>query len=142
MIKQIKEDLVQAMKNKEVAKRDILRLFLGMLDTERAKLKLTDVSKLTEDQIITLLNRQKNQLKEEIAGLEKADKDTSNVKEQMEVIMSYLPKQLTETEVLAEIAKVTAEAPNMGAAMGKLKHLKGQTDMGYVNQVVKQFYAK
>lgn len=144
MIKVLKADLVEAMKNKDVAKRDILRLFLGMLDTERAKLKLDDVSKLTEEQIITFLNRQKNQLKEEIEGVKKAGKDFSTAEKQMEVIMSYLPKQLTEAEIVAEIEKVFNEGVemNLGKTMAKLKHLKGKADMSHVNKLVREHFAK
>lgn len=142
MIKVLKADLIEAMKNKDVAKRDILRLFLGMLDTERAKLKLDDVSRLTEEQIITFLNRQKNQLKEEIEGIKKAGKDATTAEKQMEVIMSYLPTQLTKDEIIGAVAAVVADAPNLGKAMAQLKHLKGKADMGYVNKLVKEYYAK
>lgn len=144
MIKVLKADLIEAMKNKEVAKRDILRLFLGMLDTERAKMKLDDVSKLTEEQIIDLLNRQKNQLKEEIEGLKKAGKDSTTAEKQMEVIVSYLPEQLTEAEIIAEIKTVIAAGANMnvGKTMGALRHLKGKADMGRVNQLVQEQFKK
>ena len=144
MIKVLKADLIEAMKNKEVVKRDILRLFLGMLDTERAKMKLDDVSKLTEEQIIELLTRQKNQLKEEIEGLNKAGKDATTAKAQMEVIMSYLPEQLTDADIILEIETVIAAGANMnvGKTMGALRHLKGKADMGHVNKLVQEHFAK
>lgn len=139
MIKQFKEDLKAAMKNKDEVKRDTIRLFLSMLDQERVKLKLKDASELTEDQILTCLNRQKSQLEEEIKAFQAAGKVAPHAPAQLDVIMSYLPAQLSVDEIKAEVAKVIeGGANNIGAAMGKLKHLKGKADMKLVNQFVRE----
>jgi uncharacterized protein len=143
MIKTIKNDMVQAMKDKEKTKLLTLRMLLALIETERGKVGLKDVSEFTEDQIVSLINRNVKTLNQEIDSLVKAGRDISNQEEQKEILMSYLPKQMSLDEVkdvVAEVGRLTKESgEKMGFAMKELStRLKGKADMSVVSALIKE----
>jgi uncharacterized protein len=141
MISQIKEDMKQAMKDKNKVKLSTLRMLLATLENERIKLK---VEELNEEQIITCINRNLKQLGQEIDSLTGASRDIDNQLKQKEVLMSYLPEQLTEEEIryivieLSEMVKTYGG--NFGELMKKLSSLKGEADMRLVSKIAKEVF--
>lgn len=58
-------------------------------------------------------------------------------------MQAYLPKQLTQDEVVALVAEVVGRTANMGMAMKELTpQLKGKADMKQVSQLVKEAFSK
>lgn len=146
MITTLKKDMVQAMKEKNKVKVTTIRMLIASIEKERlelvrqGKLALNDVA--SDDMVLTCVKRNIKALKEQLTYLTTAGRDTTDQDKEMEVLMAYLPKQLTEAEIQAEVDKVVKEAPNMGAAMKALAHLKDNADMKVVSTIVRAAYQK
>jgi uncharacterized protein YqeY len=139
---QLNSDLKDAMKAKDSATRDTLRLLL-------AAVKQVDVDQqttLNDDGIQSLLIKQAKQRQESITAYEGADREDLAAPERMElqIIEKYLPKMMSRDEILvlaSEIIRETgASGPQaIGAVMGKLMpHVKGKADGRLVNDVVRE----
>ncbi|HHB2481383.1 TPA: GatB/YqeY domain-containing protein [Bacillus cereus] len=139
-MKTIKNDMIQAMKNKDKVKVVALRMLLATFEKERIALK---VPELNEDQIITCINREIKAIDQEIEGLVNAGRSTTDQEYQKTVLQAYLPKQLTQDEVVALVTEVVGRTANMGMAMKELTpQLKGKADMKQVSQLVKEAFSK
>jgi len=127
LYKKIKDDVKEAMKNKDAFKRDTLR-------TLTAAIKQQEVDKreeVTDAMVETLIQRLIKQRDEAAAQYKDAGRDDLYEKEsgEIEVLKAYLPKQLDDAELEAIVkeiaAEVGAEGPKdmgkvMGAAKGKI----------------------
>jgi uncharacterized protein len=147
MITTIKNDMKQALKDKNKEKLSTLRMLLSTIDTERSKQGLANVEDFTDEQVIGFINRNLKQLGQEIDSLVKADRDTGSQLRQVEFLMEYLPKQLTEEEIVEAveqaIGEVRAEAGNnFGLLMKHLSSLKGKADMALVSKTAKEMWNK
>ncbi|MGG1146903.1 GatB/YqeY domain-containing protein [Bacillus wiedmannii] len=140
MIKTIKEDMKQAMRDKNKVKLSTLRMLIASTEKERIASK---VEELSSEAVITCINREIKAIGQEIDGLVLAGRDTSAQEEQKAILMEYLPKQLTKEEIAEKVREVTATAPNMGLAMKQLSaELKGKADMSLVSKLVKEAFSK
>ncbi|PES54469.1 GatB/YqeY domain-containing protein [Bacillus thuringiensis] len=139
-VAEIKKDMIQAMKDKDTVRKTILRMLLATMEKERIALV---VCELNTDQIQTCIRREIKAVDAEIEGLEMAGRDTSDKHVERKVLEEYLPKQLTEDEIKVHVNEVVKDAANMGAAMKQLSgKLKGIADMGLVNKLVREAFAK
>jgi uncharacterized protein YqeY len=155
-----------AMKNAELAKQQKLvkeRSHLwqtGKVDesgnpivdeAERDK-QLAEIAKLvplTDDEQLTVLTTEVKRRRETIADAEKANRPEIVAREQaeLEVVLGYLPKQMSRAEVttIAQqvVAEVGAKGPqDTGKVMGKLMpQLKGKADGKMISEVVKELLA-
>jgi uncharacterized protein YqeY len=140
LLEQIRNDMKQAMRDKDKFKLSTLRMLLSMIDTERGKVSADKV--FTEDEVIGFINRNIKQLQKEREAYGKAGVLSDSQDKEIAILQQYLPTQLTEDEVIGIILTVTEEAENMGEAMKKLAFLKGKADMAFVSKMVKLTYAK
>ncbi|MEK4605338.1 GatB/YqeY domain-containing protein [Bacillus sp. FSL L8-0099] len=139
-MKTIKNDMIQAMKDKDKVKVVALRMLLATFEKERIALK---VPELNEDQIITCINREIKAIDQEIEGLVTAGRSTTDQEYQKTVLQAYLPEQLTQEEVVTLVTIVVGRTANMGMAMKELTpQLKGKADMKQVSQLVKEAFSK
>ncbi len=139
----VNEQLTTAMKNKDKTKLDVLRAIKKSI----IEFNTSGSGKvLDEDESIKLLNQQAKMRRESIemftngGRLELAEKE----KEELEVIVGFLPKQLSEDEVkeIALKVKLDTNASTM-ADMGKLmgavmKEVSGKADGKVVQSIVKE----
>ncbi len=117
-------------------------------EAEREK-QLAEIARLTpltaEEQLAVLTTEVKRR-RETIADAEKASRPDLVTREQaeLEVVLGYLPKQMSRDEVTAAaqqvIAEVDAKGPqDTGKVMGKLMpQLKGKADGKMISEVVKE----
>jgi uncharacterized protein len=142
LINQIKADMKQAMRNKDKVTLSTLRMLLATIDNERIKLKRD----LTDDDVITCINRNLKQLMQEIDSLADANRSIDNQLEQRAILVDYLPKQLTEEEVRAlvreAVIEVKLEGGNFGQVMKQLSDLKGKADMKFVSSLAREKFHK
>lgn len=104
---------------------------------------------LTDEEQIAVLTTEVKRRRETIADAEKAGRPEIASREQaeLEVVLGYLPKQMSREEVTtaaqAVIAEVGAKAPqDTGKVMGKLMpQLKGKADGKMISEVVKELLA-
>src|SRR5512136_2333717 len=155
-----------ALKNAELAKQQKLvkersRLWqTGQVDesgnpiideAERDK-QLAEIGKLTpltDEEQLAVLTTEVKRRRETIADAEKAGRADLLKQEQaeLEVVLGYLPKQLSREEVVAAAQKVIVEVgakgpQDTGKVMGQLMpQLKGKADGRMINEVVKELLA-
>jgi hypothetical protein len=138
----INQDLKEAMKNKEVARRNLLRNLLSAFKQE----EIDNQKDLNEEGQIEVLMREAKKRRESIEEYEEAGRDDSAQEEraELEIIESYLPEQMSREEIRTEaeaaIAQVGASSPkDMGKVMGVLMpKVKGKADGKLVNEVVRK----
>ena len=142
---QINNDMKAAMKAKEVAKRDALRLLLSAFK----QVEVDERKELSDEDISKIIQKQVKQRQDSAAQYKDAGRDDLLEKEEAEiaVFMAYMPKQLDDTELetaLKEIiTQVGAESmKDMGKVMGTAsKQLSGKADGKRINECVKKLLA-
>jgi uncharacterized protein len=142
LVSRIKADSVQAMKDKDKFRLMTLRLLISELEKDKVNHKLVDVTKLSDEQVEAVIGRQIKKLEKEKEAYEKAGVLSDAQEKEQKILFAYLPKQMTQEEILREIELVLLESSNMGEAMKKLGHLKGKADMAFVSQRVKEAFKK
>lgn len=117
-------------------------------EAERDK-QLAEIAKLvplTDEEQLSVLTAEVKRRRETIADAEKAGRADLGTREQaeLEVVLGYLPKQMSREEVVAAaqaiVAEVGAKGPqDTGKVMGKLMpQLKGKADGKMISEVVKE----
>jgi len=139
---QIQTDLKEAMRAGDTRRREVLRLLL-------AAFKQVEVDRqieLSEADALGVLMGEAKKRREAIAEMTAAGRDELAAQEryELEIIESYLPRQLdrAELEAMARevIAQVGATSPkDMGLVMKELMaRVKGQADGKVVNAIVRE----
>lgn len=145
LLDQIKNDMKEAMKAKEVEKRDALRLLLSAFK----QVEVDERKELTDEDVSKIIQKQVKQRQDSAAQYKEAGRDDLLAKEESEIatFMVYMPKQLDDAEleaaVAAIISQVCAESmKDMGKVMGSAsKSLAGKADGKRINEVVKKLLA-
>ena len=139
----IQADLVSAMKNRQENTVAALRsIKTAIMETKTAANGKKD---LEDGDIIKIIQKLVKQRKESMDIFSQAGRDELADKEQQEmfVLMNYLPKMLTESEVEEIVAKTIADfnatsMKDMGKVMGYInKTYSGQVDGSMVSRIVK-----
>jgi hypothetical protein len=141
----IKDDIKEAMRNKEVLKRDTLRTLTAAIKQYEVDTRET----ITDAVVETLIQRLIKQRDEAARQYKDAGRDDLYEKEsgEIEILKAYLPKQLDDVEleavVRALVAEVGAEGPkDMGKVMGATKEKIGtKADGKRVSECVKAVLA-
>lgn len=131
------EQLKQAMKNKDALSKGVLTLVKSALDAaEKEK-----GAALSQEEEIAVINREMKQTNQALEGAQAAGRDDLIEKEQAKIALlkTFLPKQLTEQELLAALAEAGIGAGmNMGDAMKIAKPLlTGKADGAAISKAVK-----
>jgi uncharacterized protein YqeY len=135
--------LKDAMKAKDQPRVGTLRLINAAIQS--AEIDLRDGNKLPEDALLGVLQKMIKQRQESLDIYEKAGRGELAAKEraEIEIILGYLPKQMSEDEAKAAIAGVVKEinaqsVKDMGKVMAALKErFAGKMDFGKASGVVK-----
>lgn len=136
-------ELKDAMRNKDQLRKNVVTMI-------RADIKQVEVDKrveLTDEDIIEIISKQAKQRRDSMKEFEKGGRDdlVKQAEQEVNVLMEYLPEQLSEEEIEIIIKEVIA---NIGATsmkdMGKtmaaaMPKFKGRADGNVVNQIVKKF---
>jgi len=139
----INTDLKDAMKSKDKVKLNTVRSIRALiLEYEKSGAG----KDLTNDTEIKMLSSAAKKRREAAEQYEKAGRSDLAEKESMEldIIENYLPKQLSESEILEKVKSIALEVEaNSKADFGKLmpvvmKSLKGQADGNAIRKVVEK----
>jgi len=138
----ILEDLKTAMKAQDKKTLTVIRMVKGAMQME----ELNKKHQLTDEEVIDVISKQIKTRKESIKEFEKGNRqdliDMTN--SEIEILMGYMPKQLTEDEINVIIDKAFEEVnPTSPKDMGKIMKVvtplvKGKADMGYVSKTIKE----
>jgi uncharacterized protein YqeY len=138
----LREDLKAAMKSKDEVRKSVIRLALAGLKNA----ELEKGSPLSDMEEIDVMARQAKMRRDSIAEYEKVGRlDAADAEQaEMEIIMGYLPQQVSEAEIrqiISEaIAATGAEEPrDIGKVMGVvMPKLRGRADGKLVNSMARE----
>ncbi len=138
----LKQDLVVAMKEKNKEKLDVIRMVKAAVDLEHINKKCD----ITDELVLDVLSKQIKMRNDSISGFSKAERTdlVEKTKRELEILLTYMPEQLTEEEVDKVIDEIFStvkpeSARDMGRVMKEATaRLKGKTDMKMVSTKIKE----
>lgn len=142
----LQQDWKDALKQKEKFKASVISMAkAAVLMAEKA-----DGSSLNDDQIIEVLAKEVKQRRDAMLEFEKGNRQdlVDSVSAEIEILLQYLPKQLTEDEIrqiVVESAKKLGanSMKDMGKIMSDIKAaVSGRADGKVVSQIVKDYLNK
>jgi uncharacterized protein YqeY len=138
----INEDMKAALRARDAARLSAIRMLLAAI-----KQKEVDERVVADDAAVTAivekLIKQRRDSIEQFGKAGRADL-VDKEKAELELLLGYLPQQLSEAELMAAIDAAIAEAgaagpQAMGKVMGLLKpRIAGRADMGMASALVKK----
>ena len=148
MIKQIRTDIKTAMMEKDTIKRDVLKMVLNKANAIAKDKKIDEPS---NEMVLDAIKKESKQLQDTIDILVKNKKEDSDLYKEsvtkMDILKSYLPKQLSEEELTKEIKdfieKNNIDTSNRGLVMKSvMPEFKSKADgkLVYSNITRKNFY--
>jgi len=147
----IKAEIKRSMKNKDIIRKDVLKM---VLDKARAIIKQknpTNTDEIIQDDVILQAVQQEyNQLKKAIDEMNKKDTENGNTnckdsdyyhttKLKISILHDYLPKQMTREEVVAAVHEILdgGDYVNFGMMMkAVMSQLRGKADAKLIKEVV------
>ncbi len=154
----LQQDLKDALKSGNAQKRMTLGLVLSAIKgkelEKRSKLsksggdpaKFDEQSKLTDEEILDVFSSEIKKRKEAIEQYDKAGREelAQKEKEELAMLMEYMPEQMTEEQVREEVKKAISATGALGPKdMGKvigavMAKIKGKADGQVVSKLVKE----
>lgn len=142
MKEQLLQDLKEAMKEKDILKKDtVTMLRAAILQVEKDSQKV-----LTEDEMSAIVAKEVKKRKESVKEYENAGREdiATNLKREIEILSKYLPEQLSEEEIAKMVEDAISEAgatspKDMGKVMSILRpKTAGKADGKLVSDIVKE----
>jgi len=139
---QINNDIKTAMKEKDAAKRDALRL----LSSAMKQIEVDERKELTDEDVIKIIQKQVKQRYDAMAQYREAGREDLYEKEASEaaIFETYLPKQLSDEELESALRAIIAESgaesmKDIGRVMGAAsKTLGASADGKRINECAKK----
>lgn len=140
MFAKINEDLVHAMKEQDKFSLGVLRMLKSALQLE----KINKKEDLSDDEVLAVIKKQVKMRTDSIVEFEKFNKteEIENLNQEIALLKTYLPEEMSEEEMDAKIAEVFSELhpssmKDMGAIMKELQSIASRCDMSIVSKKVK-----
>jgi len=138
-------DLKQAIRQGDQQRKSTLRMVMAAIQNAEIEKR----RELDEGDLLAIIAKEAKQRRESIAEFESAGRQdlVDQEKGELEILLSYLPRQLSRDEIEGEarrvIEEVGATSPaQMGEVMRRLMPMmKGKADGKLVNQVVRELLA-
>ncbi|MBD8069198.1 GatB/YqeY domain-containing protein [Bacillus sp. PS06] len=142
LLERLNHDMKQAMKNKEKDKLSVIRMVKSSIQNEQIKIG----QELSGDQELTVLTRELKQRKDSLQEFNSAGREdlVNKIQSEIEILEVYMPKQLSEEEIVQIVKETIAEVnasskAEMGKVMGAIMpKVKGKADGTLVNKIVLQ----
>ena len=141
LLSDIKNDLKQAMLDKNDLVRDTIRMFLS----EVQRFEIDNKEEVDDAKALQIINKMIKQRNDSISQFNEGGREDLADKEQQEVeiLSKYKPEQLSEEDIVEKVKSAIEETgaesmQDIGKVMGVLKSsLAGSADMGLVSKIVK-----
>ena len=150
----LQDDLKAAMRAGEGRRRDTLRLLLTAIsNAEIARVNVKDESSSRQDladaDVLDVVQKQAKQRRDSIEEYGNAGREdlAQLEREEMEILATYLPRQLDRDEITAEVRAVIAETGASGPGdknkvmPAAIARLKGRAEGRAINEVVTELLA-
>jgi uncharacterized protein len=142
----INDDMKAAMRARETERLATIRLLLAAIKQREVDERTT----LDDAGVMAVIDKMIKQRKDSVSQFEAAHRTdlVDKEKAEMAVLAAYMPAQLSEAEIAAEVQAAVAQTgaagpQDMGKVMGVLKgKLAGRADMTAVSALVKAALAK
>ena len=142
MVEKLKQDMIDAMKNKEKERLTVIRMVKAAMDQEHIDRK----REINDELLIDVVNKQIKMRKDSISEFEKGGRSDliEATQKEVDILMNYLPEQLSIEEVKDIISAIFDEVKPVGQRdMGKVmkeatSQLKGKADMKEVSNIIKE----
>ncbi|CEH29639.1 hypothetical protein AM501_22470 [Aneurinibacillus migulanus] len=142
LVDRLTDDMKQAMKDKDKLKLSVIRMVKSSVKNE----EINQGKELSDDEVLTVLTRELKQRRDSLQEFEKAGRDdlASSARDEINVLMEYMPEQLSEEEIRALVSEIIQQTgasskKDMGKVMGALMpKVKGRADGALVNKVVQE----
>ncbi len=142
MVEKLKQDMIEAMKNKEKERLTVIRMVKAAMDQEHIDRK----REINDELLIDVVNKQIKMRKDSISEFEKGGRSDliEATQKEVDILMNYLPEQLSIEEVKDIISAIFDEVKPEGQKdMGKVmkeatSQLKGKADMKEVSNIIKE----
>ena len=142
MYEKIKNEIVNAMKEKDTLKLQTLRGIKGDADMEHINKKV----EINDDLMLTVISRGIKTRKESILEFEKGNRNDliEKTNQEIELLQTFLPEQLSSEEIAKILDEVFAKVnptseKEMGLIMKEVTPLvKGKADMKEVSNMIKE----
>jgi len=139
---QIKSDIKDAMRAKDVTKRDTLR----NINTAIKQIEIDERRELNDTEVEAILTKYLKQREDALKQFKEAKRDDLVAKEEAEIaiVKAYLPEPLSDEELKNLVIEVSKELnatsmKDMGKVMGAIKSKVGsRADGGKVNKFFKE----
>ena len=142
----LQEDWKQALKARDKFKAETL-------STAKSAILLvekTDGIKLEDEKVIEIISKEIKQAKEAMLEFEKGNRQdlVDEAKARVEILLEYLPQQLSEDEILEIVKDAASEVganniKDMGKVMAAVRpKIVGRADGKLVSQIVKEYLNK
>ena len=141
LLSDIKQDLKQAMLEKNDLVRDTIRMFLS----EVQRYEIDNKEEVDDTKALQIINKMIKQRNDSISQFRDGGRDDLADKEQSEVdiLSKYKPAQLSEEEVSVKVNEAIEQSgasymQDMVKVMGQLKSLAGSAYIGLISKLVKE----
>jgi len=129
------EDLKEAMKEKQILRKNVVQMIrAAILQVEKDR-----QIELDDNQILEIIAKEAKKRKDSLSDYEKSGREDliSQVKEEIDIISEYLPKQMSKEEI-AEIVKQVIEETGAISIKDMGKVMKAQKKNVVLQQMEKQ----
>ena len=160
IVEEIKKDLISSLKEKNESAVSTLRMVTSSIFNKEMEKRVEVLKKepslsedelkvkvkLTDDEVIEVLSSEVKKRRDSIAQFEQGGRPelAASEKNEMEILLKYMPEELTEEEIRAivkdSIAKVgAADMKAIGLVMKEIKpQTKGKADGNLVAKIVRE----
>lgn len=135
-------DLKEAMKEKDTIRKNTVQ----MIRSAVLQFEKDNLTELDEEGVIEVIAKELKKRRDVLPEYEKSGRDDliADIKREIEILLAYLPKQLTKEElevIVSEAIEATGAASmkDMGKIMGVvMPKVKGRADGKMINEIVKE----
>ena len=138
----LNDDLKTAMRSRDVLRRSVLRLVLSAVHNE----EIAEQAELDDEGITSVLGKQAQQRRESIEAYTQGERQDLADKEkaELEILMSYLPEQMSREDIAAVVKRAIAETgaagpQDMGKVMSRvMPEVRGKAQGREVNAIASE----
>lgn len=135
----IKQDIFIAMKDRNTSKVGVLRFLVSLIDKKALQLPPGEMKEADE---LGVMQKELKNKEESLAIFEKAGREdlVMDLKEEIEILKSYLPLMLSEEEIgLVVDEAIKKVGTNFGLVMREvIGKVAGKADGGVISKIVKE----
>lgn len=142
IIEKIKEDLTIALKEKKEINISVLRMAISaILNKEIEKRGTSEEGKMTDEEVQAVIFSEIKKRRDSVESFEKGGRNdlAEKEKEEIDILMSYMPKEMTEEEIRKIVKEIVKNHKDIGSVMKEVvPKTKGRADGSLVARIVKE----